>query len=158
MRKSSQVIMGALTLGSVITGIQLGATAKSGEFLPSPVPTGEPTASPNPNDSASPTPQPTGNATKNPAPKPQSTITKTSKPIYYRYGVVQVSVVKRGSTITDVQLDQATATNGRSSAFSYLVQLAINAQGSNFDSSMMSGATFTTDAFTQALDSALSKF
>ncbi|NBW73181.1 MAG: FMN-binding protein [Microbacteriaceae bacterium] len=162
MRKSAQIIMGALTLGSVVTGVQLGSTAKSNEFLPSPVPTDTPTdsASPSPSDSPSANPKPTTTKkpTQTPTPKPVATVSHTSDPIYYRYGVVQVTVVKKGTKITDIQLDQATATNGRSAAFSYLVQVALSAQGSNFDQSLLSGATFTTDAFVQAMDSALNQF
>jgi uncharacterized protein with FMN-binding domain len=50
----------------------------------------------------------------------------------------------------------ATATHGRQSAFSPLVQAAIAANGTNFGN--LSGATYTTDAFKQALESALGKF
>ena len=160
MRKSTQILMGALTLGSVVTGVQLGSTAKSNEFLPSPVPADTPTdsASPSPSDSPNANPTPTNNPTQTPAPKPVATVSHTSDPVYYRYGVVQLTVVKKGSKITDIQLDQATATNGRSAAFSYLVQVALSAQGSNFDQSLLSGATFTSDAFVQALDNALNQF
>jgi uncharacterized protein with FMN-binding domain len=41
-------------------------------------------------------------------------------------------------------------------AFQYLVQYAIQSQGTGFGN--LSGATYTTDAFKQALSSALSKF
>jgi len=166
VRKSAQVLMGALTLGSVVTGIQLGSTAKSNEFQPSPIPTNTPeptptdpsaTGTPTPDPTTSPTAQPTKTPTTKPAPQP-ATVSHTSDPVYYRYGVVQVTVTKNGSKITDIQLNQATATNGRSAAFSYLVQVALSAQGSGFDKSMLSGATFTADAFTQALDGALNQF
>ncbi len=155
MRKSSQVLMGAMTLASVITGIQLGAHAKPSGFSPSPTPTDNNTPT------ETPAPTGTGTPTSSPSPKPKPTaasVSHTSDPVYYRYGVVQLTVVKSGSTITDIQLDQATATNGRSSAFSYLVSLALSAQSQSFDTSMMTGATFTTDAFVQALDNALNQF
>jgi uncharacterized protein with FMN-binding domain len=148
VRKTTQVIMGALTLGSVVTGVQLGSNAKPQEFVPSPLPTDKPTTEPTP--SATPT--------NTPAPKPQPQVSRTSDAISYRYGVVQLTVVKSGSTITDIRLDQATATNGRSAAFNYLVQVALQAQSANFDSSMLTGATFTVDAFTQALTNALNQF
>ena len=68
---------------------------------------------------------------------------------------MQVSVTKTDGQITDITLLQAGATGGRSSAFSFLVDYAIAAQGSNFGN--LSGATYTTDAFKQALDSAISQ-
>jgi len=71
---------------------------------------------------------------------------------------VQLTVTKTGSKITSIQLDQAGATNGRANAFPYLVQLAMAAQSGSFDTSMMSGATYTTDAFMSALDDALAQF
>jgi uncharacterized protein with FMN-binding domain len=64
--------------------------------------------------------------------------------------------VKTDGKITSVTLPQASATNGRQGAFSSLVSAAVKAQGSSFGN--LSGATYTTDAFKQALDSALSKF
>ena len=89
------------------------------------------------------------------APKPAA-VTKTSAAINYRFGVVQVSITKDNGKITAVNLVQGTATHGRESAFPYLQQYALSAQGSSFAN--MSGATYTTDAFKQAVDSALSKF
>jgi len=71
---------------------------------------------------------------------------------------VQLTVTKSGSTITDISLDQAGATNGRASAFPYLVQLAISAQSSTFDTSMLSGATYSVNAFMSAFNDALSQF
>ena len=159
MRKSTQVIVGALTIGSVVTGVQLGSTAKSNEFLPSPVPTDNPTSpTTDPQPTTNPTGKPTSTPTNTPTPKPQTSVSHTSDAIWYKYGVVQLTVVKTGSKITDISLDQATATNGRSAAFSYLVQLALQAQSSSIDLSMLSGATFTADAFVQAMDSALNQF
>lgn len=71
-------------------------------------------------------------------------------------GPIQLSVTKTNGKITSIGLVQAQATGGRQVAFSYLVDYAIKAQGSNFGN--ISGATYTTNAFKQALDSALSKF
>ena len=96
-------------------------------------------------------------------PPPSSTPTATGKPdmtvsgdaIQYRYGVVQVEVVRTAGKISAVNLVQGTASAGRDQAFSYLQQYAIDSQGSSFAN--LSGATYTTDAFKQALDSAISK-
>ena len=71
-------------------------------------------------------------------------------------GQVQLSVTKENGVITNIALDSASATGGRQGAFSYLVQEAVAANGSNIAN--LSGATYTTDTFKQALDSALSKF
>lgn len=75
--------------------------------------------------------------------------------IQYRFGSIQVEVVRSGGKLTEVNLLQASASAGRSAAFPYLKQYALDAQGSNF--SNLSGATYTTEAFKQALDSAISK-
>jgi len=69
---------------------------------------------------------------------------------------VQLSVTKANGKITKIGLVQAGATGGRQGAFSYLVQYAVAAQGTSFGN--LGGATFTTEAFKQALDSALAKF
>jgi uncharacterized protein with FMN-binding domain len=72
-------------------------------------------------------------------------------------GYVQVSVTKDATgKITAINLVQAVATGGRQGAFSVLQSAALSAQGSNFGN--VSRATYTTDAFKQALDSALAKF
>ena len=76
-------------------------------------------------------------------------------PVNYQFGTVQLEVVRKGGKISAINLIQATATNGRQGAFSPLVQSAIQAQGTSFGN--LSGATYTVDAFKQALDSAISK-
>lgn len=81
--------------------------------------------------------------------------TATGDAIDYEFGTIQLSVTTDGSKLTDVGLVQAGANGGREQAFSYLVTDAISANGSNFAN--LSGATYTTDAFKQALDSAISK-
>lgn len=72
------------------------------------------------------------------------------------YGKVQVQVTKSAGKITDVTMLQANATDGRSAAFSYLIQYAIDANSSNFAN--LSGATYTSEAFKKSLDAALAKF
>jgi uncharacterized protein with FMN-binding domain len=116
---------------------------------------------------ASPAPVSTPKATAAaPAPAPVSTpaeaapaatgTTKTGSAINYRFGTIQVSVTKANGKITAVNLLQAGATGGRQAAFSYLVQYAIQANGTSFGN--LGGATYTTDAFKQSLESALAKF
>jgi uncharacterized protein with FMN-binding domain len=79
----------------------------------------------------------------------------TGDAVQYQFGVIQLKVTEANGKLTAVDLIQAGANNGREAAFPYLVKYAIQAQGSGF--SNLSGATYTTDAFKQALDSAISK-
>ena len=176
--------MGALSLTAVVVGLDIGANAKpSGIFTP--IPTDTPTTTPtkpgpSPTVTApttTPTPKPTPSPTKpnpkpttstpkpkpttptpKPTPPPATTISHQSAVVNYRFGSVQLTVTKTGSTITDITMDLAGATNGRGSSFPYLISLAITAQSGSFDTSMMSGATYSTNAFMQALNNALSKF
>lgn len=172
MRKSSQILMGAISLVSVVTGVQVGANAKSANgFTPMPtVPTTNPTPTPKPTTTKTPKPKPTKTGTPTPTPTktttptptpttpPAGKVSHTSAPVNYRFGTVQLTVTKSGSKITSINMVQAGATNGRAAAFPYLVQLAMTAQSGSFDTSMMSGATYSTDAFIQALNDALSQF
>ena len=81
--------------------------------------------------------------------------TATGDVVDYQFGTVQLSVTTKNSKITAIDLVQSSATAGREQAFSYLVTDAISANGTNF--SNLSGATYTTEAFKQALQSAISK-
>jgi uncharacterized protein with FMN-binding domain len=83
-------------------------------------------------------------------------VTKTSSVISYRFGQVQLTVTKTNGAISAIDYGNSSATNGRQGAFPYLVKYAISANSANF--SNLSGATFTTQAFQQALSNALSKF
>ena len=82
--------------------------------------------------------------------------TKDGSAVPYRFGTVQVSVTKSGGKITSVNLLQAGATGGREAAFSTLVDLAIQANGTSFGN--LGGATYTVDAFKQSMEAALAKF
>lgn len=142
--------------------VQTKAAATSGATAPtatkptattsaaSPTPTATKTAAATP--TATPTPTPTKTASTS-----TTSVAKTGSAINYKYGTIQIEVVKSGSKITAVNLIQA-STSGRdwASVPSILVTTAIAAQGSGFGN--MSGATFTTTAFKSALDSALAKF
>lgn len=107
----------------------------------------------NPNTSN--TPIPTGSGTPAPTQSGSVDMTVTGDAVQYRFGTVQVEVVRKGGKITAVNMIQSGATAGRQQAYPYLVDNAVKAQGSNFGN--MSGATYTTAAFKQALDSAISK-
>lgn len=166
MRKSSQVLLGAISLASVVVGFELGANAKPADnFVPHPsvTPTVDPTTpgpkptTPGPKPTT-PGPKPTTPGPKPTTPPPSTTVSHKSNPVNYRFGTVQLTVTKTGSTITDITMNQAGATNGRGASFPYLISLAKQAQSGSFDTSMMSGATYSTAAFMQALDNALAQF
>lgn len=81
--------------------------------------------------------------------------TVESDSVNYQYGVVQISVTATGGKITNIDIQNSTCSHGWEQAFPMLTQEAIAANGSNF--SNVSGATFTSTAFKQALDSAIAK-
>mgnify|MGYP000025183431 FL=1 len=177
MRTVTKSIVGVVSLGVLATSWALGEASATNTFssnyagvgagtaaptnsasptptpaatTPAPTPTG-PTAAPTTKPTASATPTPT--QTKTPS---ASTVTKTGAAESYRYGVIQVSVTKSGGAITSINLVQAGATGGRQAAFDPLVNAALQAQGTNFGN--LGGATFTTETFKTALESALAKF
>ncbi len=179
MRKATQNIVGVLSLGVLATSWSLGQAADTGlslETAPQPAatnntdapaePAAEPSATPAtpaepgtaPSQSASQSSAPT----KAPAPAPTkqpaaASVSQTGAAVPYKYGVIQLEVVKSGSSITAVNLIQS-STKGPDWAVvpGMLAEAAVNANGSNFGN--VSGATFTTQAFKQALESALGKF
>lgn len=83
------------------------------------------------------------------------TQTVTGDAIQYRYGVVQLEVTATNGKIEKINEVQATASPGYTEAFPYLNEMALKAQSANFGN--LSGATFSTEAYAQALSSALSK-
>ena len=125
-----------------------------------------PSATPSDTSSTTPTQEPQA---QTPAPSASEAPAQTQAPeptgvsgnfrsdaINYRYGTIQLELVVQNDAITNINLIQA-STKGReyAQAPAILVQAALDAQGSGFGN--LSGATFTTKAFKQALDSALSK-
>jgi uncharacterized protein with FMN-binding domain len=125
----------ALAGGLVLTQHYSGGSS-SGSFSTSPSTSSSPSAAPT-----------TGNT------KPDKTVTSASVP--YQFGVVQLTVTRTAGKIAKIDYGNSGATNGRASAFPYLVQYALKSQGTNF--SNISGATYTTNAFKQALCSAITK-
>lgn len=102
------------------------------------------------------TPKTTSPAPAQEPPTNSSGTTKNGDAVPYQFGTVQVSVTKSGGKISAVNMLQSGATGGRQAAFTYLVDLAIQANGTSFGN--LSGATYTVDAFKQSLESALAKF
>lgn len=82
----------------------------------------------------------------------------TSEDVQYRYGDIQLQVTETGSRIANIAILQEGATDPRSEdinsqALPVLQRQALNAQSANIDG--VSGATFTSAAYAQALQSAL---
>lgn len=81
--------------------------------------------------------------------------TVTGDAIEYRFGVVQLEITARAGKIEKITELQATTTDGWQEAVPLINQAAMAAQNADFAN--VSGATFTSDAYREALASALSK-
>ena len=136
---------------------------------PTPTPAPSQTQSSSSGSSKTPTPKKTtsssgsntggGSTTTDPGTSGGTTaaaVTKQGAAFNYRYGTIQVSVTKTNGVISSVDMIIAGATGGRERAFATLQQAAVDANGTAFGN--VSGATFTTDTFKQAVESALAKF
>ncbi|MEY3908918.1 MAG: hypothetical protein RLZZ90_825 [Actinomycetota bacterium] len=179
MRTQTRSLIAVATLGVLAASYQLGTAAETGLLVGAPVApidtTGSATPSATPSDtagSATPktvsTPVSSPAATKAPAAAPTKTAaptkapvasatTKTGAAIDYKYGTVQLEVTKASGIITDVNVLVGYGSGPEyNSVIAGLAAYAINANGSNFGN--VSRATFSTNAFKQALDSALAKF
>ena len=89
---------------------------------------------------------------------PSPTGTYTGQDVQYNYGDIQLAVNLKAGRISSISVVRNGAIDGRSQTInSYAVpileQEAVAAQGLNFYA--VSGATFTSDAFAQSLQSAL---
>lgn len=78
-----------------------------------------------------------------------------SDPIEYMYGVVQLRLAMLGQEITNVTVLQGDTSYGRDVAYATLVAATLQYQSTNYGN--VSGATFTTEAFKLAVESALAK-
>lgn len=84
-----------------------------------------------------------------------TTLSATGDAIGYRYGVVQLAVTATDGHIDSIDIVQARVDGGKYRAVpGELVARALSSQGTGFAN--VSGATFTSNAFRQALSSALS--
>jgi uncharacterized protein with FMN-binding domain len=113
-----------------------------------------PTTSPEPTSGSS--PQSTTPPTS--APAQTSTRSATGTDVQYRYGDIQIQVTASGSKITNVAILRDDATDGHSyqinsEAVPILQSETISAQSSQIDG--VSGATYTSQAYEQSLQSAL---
>ncbi len=84
----------------------------------------------------------------------------TGDDVQYRYGDIVVQITVAGNRITKITIPQESATDPRSQsindqAIPILTSEALAAQNLQFD--VVSGATYTSDAFAQSMQAALSK-
>lgn len=143
---------------------QATATAASASATDTPSATSTPSASASASASAS------TSATATPTPTPTQTQTQAAaaafggytgtvdgSAISYRYGTMQVSVTLSGGTITEVTVLQAPS-SGKDAQYTnrsvpVLHDEALSTQSANI--SIVSGATYTSEAYIQSLQSAL---
>ncbi|MGA3221380.1 MAG: FMN-binding protein [Acidimicrobiales bacterium] len=118
-------------------------------------------ATPAPGATTLPSSAPTTGAPAGRAPATTSPASRTydGQLVTYIYGNIEVAVTRAGSRVVSITVPQNSAIDGRSAminseAVPVLVQEALAAQGANID--VVSGATYTSDAFAQSLQSALS--
>lgn len=116
--------------------------------------TENPTNTPTPTKTVQPKEASTVAAEPQPAPADKATGTYASEAVRYKYGTIQLEVSVADGVLTGINMLQATTEGkGYDQAPPILVDAALQAGGSNFGN--LSGATFTTQAFKQALDDAL---
>ena len=113
--------------------------------------------------SPSPSPSPSDSSAATPSPSPSSASaykdgSYTGQDIVTQFGDVQVKVTIAGGKISDVQAVQLPFDRQRSAEISAYVRQPLHdevlqAQGAQID--LISGATFTSDAYAQSVQSAL---
>ncbi len=166
MRSATKTFVGLAGIGVVIAAARAGLPVATAAVTPTPTDSATSTATPTATETPTPTTTTKPKATATAKPKTTKSSSsgstagasgsKTGGTISYKFGVVQVSVTKSGGKITDVNLIQGTATKGRDAAFPSLIKATISNNGTSFGN--LSGATYTTNAFKKAVNSALAKF
>jgi uncharacterized protein with FMN-binding domain len=143
-------------------GDEVAAPAPS--FSKAPISSSGPTATAAPTNTKEPTSKPSSSSSPTPTkatPAPAPTGAQGAGPgvgdeLFYKYGSIQIAVVKSGNALTEVKVLKAT-TNG--SEFAHvpadLAKAAVTVNGTNFAN--VSGATYTSNAFRKSLESALGK-
>ncbi|MEY2694341.1 MAG: hypothetical protein RL142_689 [Actinomycetota bacterium] len=166
MRSATKTFVGLAGIGVMIAAARAGLPVATAAATPTPTDSATSTATPTATETPTPTTTTKPKATATAKPKTTKSSSsgstagasgsKTGGTISYKFGVVQVSVTKSGGKITDVNLIQGTATKGRDAAFPSLIKATISNNGTSFGN--LSGATYTTNAFKKAVNSALAKF
>jgi uncharacterized protein with FMN-binding domain len=136
------------------SNVSVGAGSRATTSTTAP-PTSAPATSPSTNGSAA--TSPTSPTTTAPA---ATSGTYTGQDVVYRYGDIQVQITVAGGRITHISIPQESATDPRSQSINsqavpILTSEALSAQNLNFD--VVSGATFTSYAFAQSFQSALTQ-
>jgi uncharacterized protein with FMN-binding domain len=126
---------------------------------PTQTPKPTPTKSSAPSKVATPTKSATPSPTKPPASTPaptQAGAAGVGDQIFYKYGSIQLRVAKSGGALSEVKILKATVRGSEwASVPDQLAAAAVAANGTGFAN--VSGATFTSNAFRSALESALAK-
>jgi len=123
------------------------STLATEELVVSPVPAGDSSS----DATAAPTAAPTAAA-------PTTPMTATGEPYSFRWGTVQVAVTAQGGDITDVQAVQLPDGDRHSAYISQVVEPILREEAISSDSAdfgVISGATYTSRAYSASLQSAL---
>ena len=169
MRTTTKFLNASLALSSILFAVN-NALSVQPAVTPLPTLSQEPVAAPNPdtgatqgsssNPSTSGAAKPQTGAAKpsqSTTPQPTAPVAKTivSDRIPYKYGEIQLQLTTSGGQITDISVLVGDMSYGRDVAYQTLVAATISTQGINYGN--VSGATFTTEAFKQAVQNALAK-
>lgn len=171
MRKHAAAVTSILGLSAVaasilvgqqqaVQALSVGATIEGQQTVPSTDVSSAPSSSPTSSAAESSTLAPTNSPTATPSAttqEPSSGLQDgdyTSEAVRYKYGTIQLGVTIDAGAIASIDLIQAsTKGRGYDQAPPMLVDAAIKYQGVSFGN--LSGATYSTQAFKQALTNAL---
>ncbi len=148
---------GTVHTSSVAVGASSGSASTT---TPTTAPSSATTTTPAAGSSSTTAPAGSSSTTSPATTAPATTKEVTGEDVSYRYGTIEVRITDQGGKITAITIPSETATDPRSEsinsqAIPILTQEALKAQGMNFD--VVSGATYTSDAFAQSFSNALSK-
>ena len=140
------------------SGVGVAAGAPGGAGPATPPTTSAAAASAPPNAARSTSAAPVTTAPPSTTTTAPSARSATGQAVYYRYGLLQLRVSVSGGHITNISRVQDEATDPRSAeinaqAIPMLHDQAVQAQSANIDG--VSGATYTSEAYVQSLQSAL---
>src|SRR5688572_29259179 len=149
MRRAAIAILGTAAATTLLVGIK----AQAGSDTPDPVAQEEPAGSgpATPSGSGAPAPAATGKSSPPPAAAGGAPKKITGKTVNSPYGAVTVTVTVTGDKITDVTA-KLPNTGESAGAGPKLKEQALQKQSADIDA--VSGATYTSDAYAESLQSA----